>query len=175
MTRQQSCSIQQSTVCPITTSHCLSQMESVLLAVNKACYKPPSVGIGNVNFSPCSPQSGENMSSMYNNPAQTEIGQNNERWLTGCMEVCRALAVGSCFTYSGADFYLQVYYCLFWLMLMYWDIDIFLLKSDLRWTCALEKPFCCLRLPESFYFANFVASEALQCLLCAADCCVSWQ
>ncbi len=27
-----------------------------------------------------------------------------------------------------------------WLMLMYWDTDIFLFKADLSWTCSLQKP-----------------------------------
>lgn len=91
-------------------------------------------------------------SVLYNNPVQTEIVQDNKRlidWLHG--------DVWS----SGCGFLHRQFCCWFllagilWDMLMCWDIDIFLLKSDLSEPVLFknfEKKLC---MPECFLLAQF--------------------
>lgn len=156
MTRQRPYSTQQSTVCPITTSDYLSQRETVILAGNKACYKPPSVGIGYFLFLPMQ------SSVLYNNTAQTETGLDNERWLTGCMEMCWAFTVGLSFTYSAADFNRQVCYC------FYVNVPRLSQTSDeavLFKNCEIKNNKLLL------HAWNFVIAG----VDCAADCYDSWQ
>lgn len=75
---------------------------------------------------------------------QPEIGQDNEHWLTGCMEMCRPLTVCSYFTYSDCYWLTGILLYLLQVMLIYWGTVIFLLKSDIRWTCALQKLYLLL-------------------------------
>lgn len=129
MTRQRSYSTQQSTVCPITTPDYLLQMKWVMLAGNKACYKPPSVGIGYVNVSPCSPPS-----CTITQRKQKLHRTMSADWLAGWK------------WYPASPLLLWILLaaiplCFFRVILMYWDIDIFLFKPHLSWTCALQKLF----------------------------------
>lgn len=79
MSHQHSYSIQQSAVGSITTSDYLSQMKSVTLAGCSLC-NPSSLGLCYEKFSMSCPHA-ENMSSVYTNPTETEIGENNDCWL----------------------------------------------------------------------------------------------
>lgn len=131
MTRQQSYSTQQSNIWPITTFGYLSQMDSVILWGNKACYKPPSRGIGSENFFLCSPKP-----LTITQHKQKLVRTMRNDWLA-------ALKYAELSLWAPASPILLlillagILLCLLWVMLMYWDPDIFLLKPDLRRTCDI--------------------------------------
>lgn len=156
MTRQQSYSTQQSNICPISTFGYLSQMESVTLGGNKACYKPPSVGIGYENVSLCSPRPWT-----ITQRKQKLVRTMRDDWLAALhmLSSHRELLLHLfCCWYLLADILLS----LFWVMLMHWDTDIFLLKPDLRRTCAIQKLERTTPLwTWKFCLDNFIACAAL--------------
>ncbi len=123
-------SSQQSTVCPITPSDYLSQIESVILAENKACYKPPSVGIGYVNFSLCRPQ------STITQCKQKLVRTMSADWLAAwkCVELSLWVPASSILLLIFTGRYTTVS--------LLSDVNVssnFYVKLDLRWTWASQK------------------------------------
>lgn len=87
-----------------------------------SCIIPTSVGICFVKFSLCSPQSGEDRSSLYNNSGTKLAKIMCPDWLASWkyVELWFPPYLFCCWIFLAG-----VLFCLIWVTLLYWDIYIF--------------------------------------------------